>query len=130
MKRVKAIEERQESAIEEKSKLVKNIENADNLKLTQLSYHASRLAELSDVSIFYDGKTVCQDISFTIECGDRIALAAETYAFTMTTARMIKPQNIAAAHAQNLRTLTPAGTFPPDALYSARMAFGALIYSE
>ncbi|CAM4005353.1 Lsa family ABC-F type ribosomal protection protein [Cohnella lubricantis] len=75
MKRSKAIEHRQQSAIEEKSKLLKNIESADSLKIGQLVYHKSRLAELDRVSIYYGGKAACQDVSFTIEQGDRIALS-------------------------------------------------------
>lgn len=77
MARSKSIESRQQSAIEEKSKLLKNIETADTLKISQLSYHTDRLAALSDVSIFYSGKPVCQNISFTIERGDRIALCGK-----------------------------------------------------
>jgi len=75
MKRSKAIEHRQQSAIEEKSKLLKNIESADSLKIGQLAYHRSRLAELDRVSISYGDKLACRDVSFAIEQGDRIALS-------------------------------------------------------
>jgi lincosamide and streptogramin A transport system ATP-binding/permease protein len=74
MKRSKAIEARQQSAIEQKSKLLKNIETADKLKISPLRHHAGRLAELEDVSIFYGDKTACSGVSFTINQGDRIAL--------------------------------------------------------
>ncbi|CAG7600210.1 Nucleotide-binding protein ExpZ [Paenibacillus solanacearum] len=77
MKRSKSIEQRQHSAIEEKSKLLKNIESAENLKITQLTYHKSRLAELDHVSIYYGDKTACRDVSFTIDQGERIALAGQ-----------------------------------------------------
>lgn len=77
MKRSKSIEQRQQSAIEEKSTLLKNIESSDSLKISQLVYHKHRLAELDRVSIFYGGKTVCTDIGFTIEQGDRIALSGQ-----------------------------------------------------
>lgn len=74
MQRSKSIEARQQNAIEDKSKLLKNIESAESLKLSQLSYHKSRLAELDRVSIYYGEKQVTDEISFTIEQGDRIAL--------------------------------------------------------
>ena len=74
MARSKAIEARQRSAIEEKSKLLKNIERSDSLKIFQTPYHAKRLALLQDVSIQYSDTPVCQGVSFTIEAGDRIAL--------------------------------------------------------
>lgn len=75
MKRSKAIQQRQQNAIEEKSKLLKNIENAESLEITQLAYHKKQLAELENVSICYGEKTVCENISFVIEQGERIALS-------------------------------------------------------
>lgn len=77
MKRSKAIENRQQSAIDEKSKLLKNIENSDSLEISQLAFHKNQLAELDHVSISYGEKMVCADISFTIEQGERIALSGK-----------------------------------------------------
>ena len=74
MARSKAIEKRQQAAIEEKSKLLKNIERSDDLKIYQKPFHVKRLAQLKDVSIRYDDRAICEHISFTIEQGDRIAL--------------------------------------------------------
>lgn len=75
MKRSKTLENRQQAAIEEKSALLKNLESTESLKLSQLPYHKSQLAELSHVSICYGDTEVCSDVSFTIERGDRIALS-------------------------------------------------------
>ncbi|MFH5183400.1 Lsa family ABC-F type ribosomal protection protein [Paenibacillus sp. TAB 01] len=77
MKRSKSIEQRQQAAVEEKSKLLKNIESSDSLKIAQLVYHKNQLAELDGVSIYYGEKTACSDVSFTIEQGDRIALSGK-----------------------------------------------------
>ena len=77
MSRAKAIEGRQASVIEEKSKLLKNIEDCDNLKLVSRKYHSERLLELKNVGIFYDGKPVCGDVRFEIMQGDRIALCGK-----------------------------------------------------
>ena len=74
MARAKAIEQRQQSAIEEKSKLLKNIERNDSLKIVQASFHSSRLAELRNVAIDYGQGPVCAKVSFEIRQGDRIAL--------------------------------------------------------
>jgi lincosamide and streptogramin A transport system ATP-binding/permease protein len=74
MKRSKSIENRQQAAIDEKSQLLKNIENSYSLKISQLAYHKSRLVELENVDIFYGETRVCQAVGFTIEQGDRIAL--------------------------------------------------------
>jgi len=75
MKRSKSIEQRQQAAIEERSQLLKNIESSDSLKLSQLVYHKNQLVELEHVSIYYGESAACQDISFTIEQGERIALS-------------------------------------------------------
>ncbi len=77
MSRSKSITERQQGSIEEKSKLLKNIEQSESLKLNPLKYHAKQLAELRDVSIFYGDKRACSGLSFTIEQGDRIALCGK-----------------------------------------------------
>ncbi|RNB84703.1 Lsa family ABC-F type ribosomal protection protein [Brevibacillus fluminis] len=77
MKRSKSMEQRQHSAAEEKSRLLKNVESHESLKITPLSYHKSRLVELENVSIQYGDKTVCSDLSFTIGQGERIALSGK-----------------------------------------------------
>ncbi|MDL2300173.1 ABC-F type ribosomal protection protein [Clostridiaceae bacterium OttesenSCG-928-D20] len=74
MSRAKDIEGRQKSAIEEKSKLLKNLESADKLKLDQLQYHAETLARARDLQIFYGEKIACSGVSFEIKRGDRLAL--------------------------------------------------------
>ena len=74
MARSKAIEQRQQAAIEEKSKLLKNIERSDELKIFQTPFHIRQLALLKDVTIQYGPEPVCGPVSFTIEQGDRIAL--------------------------------------------------------
>ena len=74
MKRAKNIEARQQNMIEEKSKLLKNIESNERLKITPLSFYDNKLVELTDVSIYYDDKIVCEGLNFTIEQGERIAI--------------------------------------------------------
>lgn len=77
MKRSKSMEQRQHSAIDEKSKLLKNIESAENLKIAQLVFPKRQLVELADVSIYYGDKMVCGEVGFTIEQGDRISLSGK-----------------------------------------------------
>lgn len=74
MTRSKAIERRQQAAIEEKSKLLKNIERSDSLKIFQAPFHTKRLVSLRDVAICYGQAPVCEGITFEIQQGDRIAL--------------------------------------------------------
>lgn len=76
-KRRKVLENRQNKQIEEKSKLLKNIEQTDDLKMFPAKHHARNLVAVSDLSIFYGDKTVCKDVSFDVEQGDRVALTGK-----------------------------------------------------
>ncbi|MCX2828463.1 Lsa family ABC-F type ribosomal protection protein [Bacillus pseudomycoides] len=74
MKRAKNLESRQQKAIEEKSKLLKNVEKTESLKLEQLKFQSNELVVLADVSVKYDDQIVNEPISFIVEQGDRIVL--------------------------------------------------------
>jgi len=75
MKRAKVLENRRQQAVEEKSRLLKNIDTMEAIELRPLAYHTDRLAEFRDVSIFYGDKTACSKVSFDICRGDRVCLA-------------------------------------------------------
>ncbi|WP_307408142.1 Lsa family ABC-F type ribosomal protection protein [Neobacillus ginsengisoli] len=74
MKRAKNLESRQQKAIEEKSKLLKNVEKTESLKLEPLEFQSNELIVLADVSVKYDDHVVNKPISFKVEQGDRIVL--------------------------------------------------------
>ncbi|MCL2106396.1 MAG: ABC-F type ribosomal protection protein [Oscillospiraceae bacterium] len=74
MKRAKATEHRQRQAIDDKSKLLKNIESSDALKIWPQAYHSDVLISLDKVSVFYDKHSVFRDLSFALRQGERIAL--------------------------------------------------------
>ena len=63
MKRAKNIEERSQKTVEEKSKLLKNIEKEDSLKIFPLEYAKKTFLELENASISYDGREVCNNVS-------------------------------------------------------------------
>ena len=75
MKRSKAIAARQEAALEEKKGLLKDLERTEDLKLSPVRHHSSRLLELRDVCVFYGEKQACGGVSFTLNQGDRLCLA-------------------------------------------------------
>ncbi|NMC57242.1 MAG: ABC-F type ribosomal protection protein [Eubacteriaceae bacterium] len=77
MKQSKSIEARMHDAIDDKTKLLKNIETTDELKISQLAYHSKNLVSLNKVNIFYDSNCVCENISFEINATDRIALCGK-----------------------------------------------------
>lgn len=74
MKRAKAIENRVEHAIEEKSGLLKNLETAEDLKIIPLRHHKDTLVRFKDVTIGYDGRAVIENMNFTVSNGQRIVL--------------------------------------------------------
>lgn len=74
MKQSKNFENRQNTAAEQKSQLLKNIEKTETLKLSPLTHHARVLVQMEKLSVLYNDKIICREISLTIERGDRIAL--------------------------------------------------------
>lgn len=74
MKRAKQIESRQQNAIEEKSKLLHNIEDQENLEIRPLEYFKDVLVDAKDLSMGYGDWIVCSDLNLTVHRGDRIAL--------------------------------------------------------
>lgn len=94
MKRSKSIESRQLSAIEEKSKLLKNIESTDTLKIRPIEYHADLLCSLTDVSIFYGKKEVCSHVGFNLSKGNRIALMGKNGSGKTSILKLISGENL------------------------------------
>ncbi|MGI6009984.1 MAG: ribosomal protection-like ABC-F family protein [Ruminococcus sp.] len=72
--RRKNLEQRQKKNLEEKEKLLKNVEQAEELKLMPLAYHQERLVSARDLTIAYDGKRIGEPVSFEVQRGDRLAL--------------------------------------------------------
>lgn len=94
MKRSKNLEARQNSALEEKTKLLKNIELSESLKIKPEEYQSNRMVTLDKVSIFYGEKEVCKDVSFTIEKGDRIALRGKNGSGKSTILKLILGEDL------------------------------------
>lgn len=94
MRRAKAIETRQQNAIEEKKALLKNIESYDKLKIYQSDYHASRLVIADTLSVSYGREPVFKNISFEINKGDRIALEGKNGSGKSTLIKLILGENI------------------------------------
>lgn len=74
MKRSKSVEARRKDAVEQKSKLMHNTENAENLKISPLCHHSELLVSFKNVSPVYDGQPVCEPLTFQIKQGERIFL--------------------------------------------------------
>lgn len=75
MKRAKSIENRMENAIEEKSKLLKNIETTSELKIIPLVHHKEVLIEAKECAIYYGDKQITENVDFKLIAGDRMVLS-------------------------------------------------------
>ncbi len=74
MKKAKNIEHRKEKSLEEKKKLLKNIERADDLKIHPQAYLKTNYINIDDLSISYGENKLFEGISFTVNEGDRVSL--------------------------------------------------------
>lgn len=77
MKKSKAIEKRIESAIEEKSSLLNNVDRNDPLKITPLESRKNPLIIVDNFQIKYDSRTIFDKVSFEVKNGDRIAITGK-----------------------------------------------------
>ncbi|HFR3798179.1 TPA: ABC-F type ribosomal protection protein Lsa(E), partial [Streptococcus suis] len=74
MKRAKNIESRHQEAVLQKSELLHNIEQYDDLKISPLEFHKECLIEANDLSLSYGDKEVCSNLNFRVNIGDRVAI--------------------------------------------------------
>lgn len=72
--RRKNLERRREAELEEKSKLLKNIESQEDIRLVQAKHHKDLLIEAKDLALYYGEKEVCRGISFELHQGDCLVL--------------------------------------------------------
>lgn len=75
--RRKNLEQRQERALEEKTGLLKNVEQVENLRIEPLIYHKKRMVSAENLSIRYGDREVCSSIDFSVECGERVSLQSK-----------------------------------------------------
>ena len=92
--RAKAIEGRQEAAIEEKTGLLKNLERAFPVKIIQTPFSGSTLIELRNVSLYYGNHQICSDISFEVKPGGRIALTGKNGCGKTTLLKLLCGQDV------------------------------------
>ncbi|WP_301081422.1 ribosomal protection-like ABC-F family protein [Thomasclavelia cocleata] len=94
MKRSKNIERRQTKAIEEKKKLLKNVEVIEKLKLSPLKYSKKCLCHLENIKITYGDKTVLEGVSLDINEGDRINISGKNGSGKTSIIKLIMSEDI------------------------------------
>ena len=94
MKRAKSIELRKENLIDDKRRLLKNIERNDNLKIHALKYPKNNLINIDNLSISYENRVIFDNISFTVNQGDRIALRGKNGCGKSSIIKLLLDENI------------------------------------
>jgi len=75
MKRSLASQRKVQRDIEERESLLHDTERVGTLKLKPLAHPKKRIIEVRGAAVRYGDRVVCGDISFTLECGECVALS-------------------------------------------------------
>lgn len=94
-RRVKQMEVRMDREIEEKENLLQDLETPADLKLVQLSHYKNTLVNIKDYCVQYTDAEypVFQDLTFSIDKGDRIALFGKNGCGKSTLIKVILQKN-------------------------------------
>lgn len=92
MKRSKSIEQRQLQAIEEKSKLLKNYEENEPLKIHPLQYRQNQICVIEHCEIMYDDLLVCKDVNLSVCYKDRLAILGKNGSGKSSILKIIKQE--------------------------------------
>lgn len=71
------MKDKAEQAIEEKTKLFKNIDRTDKIYITEEKFYQDTLLSVRNLVIYYDGNAICSPITFEISRGDRVLLSGK-----------------------------------------------------
>ena len=93
-KRAKVIELRQNRAIEEKSKLLKNIDKEDELFIFSKLNNRNHLLEIQNLSIFYGTKKVVENVNLSVANGDKVAILGNNGSGKTSLLKLILGENI------------------------------------
>ncbi len=74
MQRAKNSESNKKRLIDEKSTLLKNIDSVPELKINPTKHYQNNIITATNLSILYDGKTIFDNLNFSIENGDRVCI--------------------------------------------------------
>ena len=94
MKKSKVMEARIEKSIEEKSKLLNNIDRNDGLVIKPLENKKSILLTLDNLQIKYDGNVICDKISFEVKSKERVAIIGKNGTGKSSILKLILGNNI------------------------------------
>lgn len=121
MRHSKAVETRRNRDIEEKEKLLKNIDYAEDLKLFPLRHPANRLVEMKDVSLAFGEREIFSHLSFSITNGQMIALMGKNGSGKSSILRLITGENTPSSGEVRLASNLIISIVPQQADLSGRL---------
>ena len=127
MKRSVSVNKRRQGAIEERSKLLKNIEEAEDLKIHPLAYHTSGLLSVENLTISYNGRDVFSGLSFSLARGERLALLGGNGAGKSSILKLLCGGDIPHSGRVNIGSRLVVSYIPQDASF---LAGGLSEYAE
>lgn len=101
MKRMKAVESRRQTAIDEKSELLKNREYIDTLKIPSIKAKSATVLSVQNLVPYYcdycdndNGNALCEPVSFTLSDGERLCLSGKNGCGKSTILKIIAGEDI------------------------------------
>lgn len=104
MRRAKSLEARRESAIQEKSRLLHNVERSESLALFPLPRSGRPMVRCKELSLYYGERRVCGGVNFEIRPGERLALTGRNGSGKSTLLRLAAGEDV-----RHTGSLTTAG---------------------
>lgn len=117
MKRSKVIESRRNDLINEKKKLLKNIESIDVLKFQELDFRSDFLGEIKSLEVIYDDKSIFEPVTFEINKGDIIFLEGINGSGKSSLLKLFNKENISFKGEFNLPSSLIISYVPQDATF-------------
>ena len=109
MKHAKVTEAHREKALEEKSALLKDLEQASDLLLKPVRYHNNRFIEISELTVQYGDQSLFNPLSFSIFQGDRIALTGRNGSGKTSILKLLLGSSTPANHTIPSNNVIPYG---------------------
>lgn len=94
MKRAKVIEDRTNKKIEEKSKLLKNIDWQKDIFMSENCLKLYQSIHLKNIEIYYDKKCIAKNINLQIDSKDKIAICGKNGSGKTSILKLIMGENI------------------------------------
>ena len=118
MKRAKATEARRQAAIAQKKTLLRNLDEAEGLKLHPLTWDKSGpLVRAEALSLSYGPRTVCAGLTFTLRPGERVAVTGPNGCGKSTLLKKLCGEGIGAAGTLALGAGLTVSYVPQDASF-------------